>query len=122
MGFQEMEQTSMTLDSDYMEARRLIASGYCPTSNRYRMLSRLDRPDWLQHMAYLHTKGFPGSDAKNLAEGMRWATGLGGGAADFYRRVHSRDTIEVNEAVFREVKKVHSSNWPGVNDYRDLAE
>lgn len=107
-----------------LKADLLIASGYCPISNKYRMVSRLDRPDWLEYMAFLHTEGLRGTPEENLKEGMRWATGLGDGAADFYRRVHSGDTLEgLSEEVYRRVKAATPGNgWGGVNEYREKVE
>lgn len=105
----------MTEEEIEREAQRLIASGYCPVSNKFRMLSRLDRPDWLEHMAFKQTGGFPGDPAKNQEDGLRWARGLGPGAADFYRRVHSKDVLDyVPDAVFRKVKQAMSSHGWGV--------
>lgn len=103
------------------EAGRLIKSGYCPVSNSGRILSRLDRPDWLEHMGFKHTEGFPGDKEKNLEEGMRWARGLGKGASDHYRRVHSKDTITVSAEVYALVKQSRGSHgWGGVDEYMEL--
>lgn len=61
----------------------LIASGYARTSNRYRMVSRIDRPDWKEHMASTHVGG------------MGWVNALGYRlAAYFYRRCLSKDNLE----------------------------
>jgi hypothetical protein len=104
------------------EAERLYASGYCPTSNRYRMASRLDRPDWKEHMSAQRVEGFPGDMDIHLKDAMDWANGLGDGAADFYRRVHSKDTLrDIPEDVFRRLKKLtQGSGWGGLNEYRDV--
>lgn len=88
------------------EAERLVASGYRCISNTYRMVSRLDRADWREHMGREHTKGFRGDPRKNLEEGMRWVGLLGPGAADHYRRVLSSDRISnVSPDVYAAVKK-----------------
>ncbi len=88
------------------EAARLVASGYRPVSRRHRMLSRIDREDWREWMGRDHTRGFPGPKDRNLAEGMRWVDGLGSQAADFYRRVHSKDVLHlVPQDVFDAVRR-----------------
>lgn len=58
-----------------MDIPTLIASGYARTSNRHGMVSRIDRPDWQEHMASIYPNSRP----------------LG---ADFYRRCVSKDTLE----------------------------
>lgn len=37
-----------------MDIATLIASGYARTSNRHGMVSRIDRPDWREHMATIY--------------------------------------------------------------------
>lgn len=59
------------------------AMGYCITSRRGTMATRLDRFDWRAHMA---TK---------QPSGERWVKLLGKAAADHYRRVYSQDTVRV---------------------------
>ena len=71
------------------EAQYLINQGYAITSRKFGILSRIDRPDWREAMALKHAPW----DA--AGEGMRWVRALGNGAADFYRRVYSRDKITV---------------------------
>lgn len=103
------------------EGRRLVESGYRATSNKYRMASRLDRPDWREAMADYQTGGFPGDKAKNRADGMRWVAGLGSGAADFYRRVISKDTLcDLPDAVFRVVRAAGSHGWGGCDEYLEI--
>lgn len=106
------------------EATRLIESGYRAVSNKHRGVSRLDRPDWLEHMAYRHVEGFRGDPAANLADGMRWATGLGAGAADHYRRCHSGDMIyHLPDDVYDRVRKAGAgSGWGGLDRYVDAVD
>lgn len=86
------------------EAAKLIKQGYCKVSNHYGMVSRLDRPDWKEHMA----KGHP--------RGLEWVDGMDlGGAEDFYRRVHSKDNLEF---VDREVSALIPSSNHEVTGYR----
>jgi hypothetical protein len=86
------------------KARRLVLSGYRPVSNRYRILSRIDRADWREAMADHKTGGFPGDAQTNRDAGLKWVRGLGSGAADYFRRVLSADKIEVTPEVFAAVK------------------
>lgn len=70
------------------------AMGYRRTSNAFGILSRVDREDWKEHMARLHSPW-------NHAEGREWANLPGLDAADFYRRVHSKDKVTVPKTVSR---------------------
>jgi hypothetical protein len=75
-------------------AKEYTSYGYAITSREFGRASRLDRPDWVDHMAKLHAPWDPD------CEGMRWVFKLGyREAADFYRRVHSHDHIEVSETI-----------------------
>lgn len=68
--------------------KKLSAQGYAVTSRKHRMVSRIDRPDWREHMAQSACPW----DAKG--EGMAWVAALGrAGAADHYRRCYSKDRI-----------------------------
>jgi hypothetical protein len=104
------------------EATRLIESGYRSVSNRHRMVSRIDRPDWREHMARDHHRGFRGDPQRNLEEGMRWVRALGTGAADHYRRVLSKDTVTMlPQDVFDAVRKAGAGfGWGGVDEYREI--
>jgi hypothetical protein len=67
----------------------LKRKGYCVTSNKYGIVSRLDRADWKEHLAQKHAPWDP------AGQGMRWIEGIGDrGAADFYRRCNSADSIQ----------------------------
>lgn len=59
------------------------AMGYCITSRRGTLATRIDRADWREHMATKH------------AQGERWVKLIGDLAADQYRRVYSQDTIRI---------------------------
>jgi hypothetical protein len=81
-------------DEDRQEAARLKALGYRRTSNRYGMLSRIDRPDWLTVLA-IHMRRSPATfyvPGQDHPEGS-WC--------DHYRRVLSKDKIEVSQAISR---------------------
>jgi hypothetical protein len=76
--------------------KELAAMGYRRTSNKYGMLSRIDRADWIEVLAahlrrapadfYIPGEKFPAAN---------WC--------DFYRRVLSKDTIEIDPNKAREV-------------------
>ena len=74
------------------EVKNLVLQGYCRTSLRHGLVSRIDRPDWKERMAKQHA---PWSHE----EGLTWVRNMGSGAEDQYRRMYSRDTLEVGKAV-----------------------
>jgi hypothetical protein len=76
-----------------MDTLKYIAGGYRTVSNRHRIIARIDREDWREHMAALHVEGFPGDRQGNLARGMKWVKALGDRAGEHYRRCISKDTI-----------------------------
>lgn len=84
------------------QARALAARGYRRTSNRHRIISRIDRPDWLEKMA----RDLRRAPADFMVPGgsqpqPNWC--------DHYRRIYSRDKIEgVAEEVFR---LIPGSDW-----------
>lgn len=87
----------MTKHEEY--AAKLIASGYRATSNKYKMISRLDRVDWREYMAQKHAPW-------DIEEGFKWIDAMGSYAIEFYHRVYSRDTIErLPSDVFALIKK-----------------
>jgi hypothetical protein len=89
-------------------AERLIRSGYCPVSNKHFMLSRIDRPDWREHMALKHCGGRDEEDP--FWKAMEWVAMLGEqGAADHYRRCYSKDRITVSPEVYGRVKHGNSN-------------
>ena len=74
----------MSKDRDY------AAEGYRVVSRKYGMISRIDRKDWKEYMAKQHAPW----DAEG--EGIKWVQLLGDrAAADHYRRVYSKDTLEI---------------------------
>jgi len=76
-----------------VEARRLSALGYCKTSNKHRLVSRIDNPDWLKVLAKsmnLAVADFYTPDGKMSSS---WP--------DHYRRVYSKDSIEVPTEVLK---------------------
>jgi hypothetical protein len=71
-----------------LPAKELTDMGYRRISNRYRIISRIDRPDWIK---WLEDKGFMISFPL-------------GSTADFYRRVFSKDKIEgVKLSVYKKI-------------------
>jgi hypothetical protein len=65
----------------------LISKGYRRTSNKYGMVSRVDRSDWREYMAKHHTPW-------DIKRGLEWVEALGDSASDYYRRVLSKDSKE----------------------------
>jgi len=83
-------------------ASQLINWGYRKTSNRHRMVSRIDRPDWYRTMAQRHAPWDPNG------EGIDWVFTMGRAAAeDYYRRCYSEDILTVCDNV---IKRIPSSN------------
>lgn len=70
--------------------RTLRQKGYRYISRRHRIVARVDRPDWREHMATRHSPSDP------EGAGMRWVKALGGDAANHYRRCYSEDRIETS--------------------------
>lgn len=68
----------------------LIARGYRRTSRRHGMVSRIDRPDWIDILAE-HL-------IQPRVELMKRIRGFPGMWEDYYRRVLSKDTITLNPA------------------------
>lgn len=73
------------------EVQKLIQQGYCRTSNRHGLVSRIDRAEWKERLTKERTPA-------RVDEGVRRMGGLAA-AEDQYRRIYSRDTLEVGNAV-----------------------
>ncbi len=92
-----------------MTAQELTAKGYRRISNKHKMVSRIDREDWIRHMAEQHAPW----DVEG--EGMTWASGAH--MTDHYRRVYSKDVIYLDDRdVFRAIPASHWQyrNWEDV--------
>lgn len=90
----------------------LLKSGYAKVSNTHRIVSRIDREDWREHMAQEHTPWNP-------KVGIEWIESMGPRlAADQYRRCYSKDTRVVSS---QEFKKLPSSGY-GAIEFLDLVE
>lgn len=87
-----------------VDVKELIAQGYRRVSRKFGMLSRIDRPDWMEYMAAQHSPWNP-------EEGMAWAKLLlkTGHAEDQYRRVYSKDQIEISPRLALQVPCSSSS-------------
>lgn len=69
--------------------------GYRITSRKYGMISRIDRDDWKEYMAEKHAPW-------DIEEGRKWVRVLGDlHAADHYRRVYSKDTLEIGSKALK---------------------
>ena len=84
------------MPTEINDPKRLTAMGYRRTSNKCGMLSRIDRPDWIQVLA-VHLRRAP---ADFYVPGEDKPTGSW---CDFYRRVLSKDTIEIDPNLARQV-------------------
>jgi hypothetical protein len=96
----EREEILHAFDHDWVGAKpwelvqnltleQALSKGYAIVSRMHRIASRIDRPDWKRSMAIRHSPW-------SLEDGMDWVRILGNrGAADQYRRVYSKDQIEV---------------------------
>lgn len=79
----------MTNSSKPTNERDYVAEGYRITSRKYGLISRIDRDDWKEFMAEQHAPW-------DIEEGRKWIRAMGDlHAADQYRRVYSKDTLEL---------------------------
>jgi len=82
-----------------MTAEQAATSGYCIISPKApTWAARIDRKDWREVMAATH------------CDGMKWVKGMRDGAADQYRRCHSKDVIVVPTSWIK--KLPNSGNGP----------
>ncbi len=72
-----------------------IERGYARISSRYRIIARIDRPDWLAIVVRLI-----GAAWTDRGRGMRRTNQED---ADYYRRCVSRDRLTVGRAVFKQI-------------------
>ncbi len=80
--------------------QELISQGYRRVSNRFCLISRIDRQDWKEYMASTHAPWDPEGD------GMAWVNCLGnqpGSAEDWYRRCLSKDVITVSKGISSQI-------------------
>lgn len=82
-------KTYTTLD----QAAHYAAIGYRRTSNRFCMLSRIDRADWLQVLAQQMGRAIADFYTPDGNLSVQWA--------DYYRRSMTKDTITVSEEISR---------------------
>lgn len=86
-------------------AEELTALGYCVTSRAYGLVSRIDRPDWLEHIATEMRRApadFIVRDGSGRPSG-QWC--------DYYRRVYSKDTHTVDP---ERLKQIPSSSFESI--------
>lgn len=94
---------SAKIDFSKITAEELIARGYRRTSNRYRMVSRIDAPDWQRVMAHERSKSNPEAALRFIEKSEH--------AADMFRTTYSKDSIEnVPRDIFKKIP--HSSHDP----------
>lgn len=73
-----------------IDVKALIADGYRRISNSYRHIARIDRPDWKDVLAKSMN-----TTADKLSTETSWE--------DHYRRVHSKDVLEVPQHVYKRI-------------------
>lgn len=81
--------------TDASYAKMLTDMGYRRTSNRHLMVSRIDRPDWIDHLAN-KMRCAPASFIVRDGSGE-----ISADWCDHYRRCYSEDKATVSERVFR---------------------
>jgi hypothetical protein len=84
----------MFIGSPYLVANELAARGYRRVSNRHRLVSRIDRPDWVERLARVLQR----APADFYVPGEAIPAG---NWCDHYRRCLSTDVIEVDVDTFR---------------------
>lgn len=79
-------------------SKELTAQGYRRISNRFRIISRIDHPDWKEYMAREHAPW-------DIEEGMQWVLNFRPGEAeDWYRRCLSKDILKnIPEEIYQEI-------------------
>ena len=101
--FYENYHTARKIFRTHEKAIELVRQGYRRTSNKHRLASRIDRPDWRDVMAKHHSP----RDWEEV--GLTWVNCMTpGDAADYYRRCLSKDTVKMDEEVSR---MMPVSNW-----------
>jgi len=85
------------------KARELMEQGYRRVSNKHCIISRVDRPDWKWFMADTRSP-------HDYTAGTSWVKCLGLGAADFYRRVYSKDTKVVTLEIAKHIESSNNSS------------
>jgi hypothetical protein len=76
-----------------MNAQLLKAMGYRRVSNKHKLVARIDRKDWLQSMA----KSLHRAPADFYVPGENH---VAPNWCDYYRRVHSKDQLEVSAEIY----------------------
>lgn len=83
-----------------LTVKEFVAAGYCRISNKFGLLARLDRADWLEHMAAKMYPFHPDTQRHYVQE-KRANKHMLMRAADFYRRVYSKDQITLDHYIAR---------------------
>jgi len=84
-----------------MTARELFDRGYLGISNRYGLVARIDRPDWIEYMAGQSFRSAAEYYVRTPDGRVTNDTGMWG---EHYCRVHSRDQQEVPQGTYRALK------------------
>lgn len=94
--------------SSLLTAQELFERGYYPVSSKYRHVNRIDRADWIEHLAKSLRRSaasfyIPGTDNTD-----RWG--------EYYVRVMSKDSLTVEPAEYSALKKL----WHGDPCYKAI--
>jgi hypothetical protein len=79
-----------------MLRQELIAKGYRLVSRKYRLVARIDRPDWAQVLVDTLAPWMKKSTEENYARAIKEME-ENIGMRDWYRRCMSKDTIKVSD-------------------------
>lgn len=94
-------------NSDLRQYAALEAKGYRRTSNRHGLISRIDRPDWLDALnRHLMRSAQQGNLILENSEEYN-----SGSWQDFYRRVLSKDTLEIGKS---QAQNIGTSSWDNI--------
>ena len=97
------------------QAQKLFDSGYCCLSNKYRIVARIDREDWLEYLAGQLRRSVMDFYIRT-PEGVTDSTGRWG---EYYCALYSKDRIEgVHYEVYVALKRLWRQDCSDVT-YRE---
>lgn len=98
-----------------MNAQELFARGYFPISNRHRLASRIDRKDWVEHMAITYRRA--AADFYDFNSDGTLSDNIGHWR-EHYVRCLSKDSIEdIEPQTYAELRKLWRDVYP---TYKEL--
>ena len=96
-GDQVREALAQTYQVKPTEAENLLAQGYRGISNKHKIVARIDRDDWIDHMARTMNTSSASFMLPTGRFDERWS--------EHYLRCHSNDKLTVSEEVYKEMKQ-----------------